>query len=193
MSVATSDNNRSTSSRIHPMKFALYIACASIVMMFTGFTSAFIVRQAAGNWLEFNLPVQFFYNTGVVVLSSLCLHASFIFFKKGKEVPYKVLLVATFLLGLLFLYWQYSGWMDMNSMGIYLETNPSSSFIFVISGVHAAHILGGVTALIIALIHAFSLKFSVTPKRKLRLELTLIYWHFVGILWIYLLVFFVRA
>ena len=191
MRVAISNNNRSTSSRIHPQKFGLYIACASIVMMFTGFTSAFIVRQAAGNWLEFNLPIQFFYSTAVIVLSSITLHAAYFYFKRGKKQLYRWLLLTTLILGVAFLLIQYQGWMFLNSVGIYLETNPSSSFIFVISAVHAAHIVGGITALIVANLHAFSLPFSVTPKRKLRFELTLFYWHFVDALWIYLLVFFV--
>lgn len=177
-------------NKIHPKKFALAVACASILMMFSAFTSAYIVRQAAGNWLEFQLPSLFFVSTGIILLSSFTLHFSYRSFLKGKEQLYKGLLLTSFGLGLLFIAMQYQGWLSMMEMGVPLKTNPSGDFIYVISGVHAAHVIGGITALVIALLHAFTLKFKVTPARKLRFELTFIYWHFVGFLWLYLIVFF---
>jgi cytochrome c oxidase subunit 3 len=179
-----------TRSKIHPKKFALGVACASILMMFAAFTSAYIVRQAAGNWLEFRLPDIFYINTLVILLSSATVHGSYLAFKRGKTQAYRVLLVFTLILGLAFLALQYQGWQALTSIGVELTTNPSGSFVYVISGVHAAHILGGIAALIVALIHAFALPHKVTPARKLRFEMTLIYWHFVDFLWVYLLVFF---
>ena len=178
-------------SKIHPQKFALWAGCASIVMLFAALTSAYIVRKGAGNWLEFKLPVQFFYNTLVIIISSITLQASYYFFKKGNAQLYRGLLVVSFLLGLVFLGMQYSGWLAMESIGVELAGNPSGSFVYVISGLHAAHLLGGIAAMIVALVHAFILKFKVTNQRKLRFELTLTYWHFMGILWIYLLLFFI--
>lgn len=177
-------------NRIHSKKFALLVGCASIMMMFAAFTSAYIVRQAAGNWLEFNLPNIFYINTGVILLSSVALHASYLSFKKGKTNMYRSLLLVTLALGLTFLVLQYQGWQALTAIGVGLTTNPSGSFIYVISGLHAAHILGGVAALTVAIIHAYSLTHQVTPARKLRFELTLIYWHFVDLLWVYLLIFF---
>ena len=79
----------------------------------------------------------------------------------------------------------------MQAVGIALTNNPSGDFVYIISGVHALHILGGLAVLTVALIHAFALKFRVTEKRKLRLDLTMTYWHFVDLLWLYLLFFFV--
>lgn len=177
-------------SKIHPKKFALFAACASIAMMFAAFTSAYIVRQAAGNWLEFQFPSMFYVSTAVILASSAVLHASYRSFKKGNERGYKGLLVLGTILGFTFLVLQYQGWLQLQEIGVPLRANPSGDFIYAISGVHAAHILGGVTALVVAIIHAFALKFKVTPTRKLRFELTLIYWHFVDLLWVYLLVFF---
>ncbi|HMN89123.1 MAG TPA: cytochrome c oxidase subunit 3 [Saprospiraceae bacterium] len=177
-------------SRIHPKKFALWAACASITMMFTAFTSAYLVRQAGGNWLEFQLPQLFAVSTAVIFVSSLTLHGAYLAFKRGNERWYKGLLLSTFVLGLSFLALQYQGWLAMQSIGIELTTNPSGSFIYVISGVHAAHILGGMAALVVALIHAFALKYQVTANRTLRFELTLTYWHFVDLLWVYLFLFF---
>jgi len=188
VAVSTGGYNR---SRFHPKKFTLLVACASIVMMFAAFTSAYIVRKASGNWLEFQLPNMFYISTGVLIASSIALHGSYIAFKRKSEVPYKVLLILATLLGFGFVVLQWEGWQALTAIGAGLRTNPSSSFVYVISGVHAAHVLGGIAALSVALIHAFGLPFKLTRRRKLRLEMTLIYWHFVDLLWIYLLVFFV--
>lgn len=178
-------------NRIHPKKFALLLSCASIVMMFAGLTSAYMVRHAAGNWLEFQLPILFGANTGVILLSSVALHAAYRGFIQGQEKPYKWLLLAAFGLGMVFLVMQYLGWLKLQEIGVELNTNPSGSFVYAISGIHAAHVLGGVAALFVAVMHAFTLPFKKTAARKLRFELTLIYWHFVDLLWVYLYVFFV--
>ncbi len=177
-------------NKIHPQKFALWVAIGSIVMMFAAFTSAYVVRRAAGNWLEFKLPDIFFVNTAVIVLSSFTLQYAYASFKKGNEKRYKGLLVTTFILGLLFVVLQYQGWQAMNAIGATFTANPSSSFIYVISGIHAAHVLGGLAALTVALVHAFVLPFKATPRRKHRLELVCHYWHFVDVLWVYLIGFF---
>ena len=100
-----------------------------------------------------------------------------------------MLLLLTFVLGILFIFLQYRGWIALVGLGVELGTNPSGSFLYVLSGLHAAHILGGLAALFVAILHAFILPYEVTAKRKLRFEMTQIYWHFVDILWIYLIVF----
>jgi len=188
--VARTEYTQYRRNKIHPRKFALLVACAGIMMMFAAFTSAYIVRQAAGNWLEFRLPDLFYLNTGVILLSSLSLHSSYLAFKRGNTRAYRLLLAATLVLGLAFLVLQYQGWQALAAIGVELTTNPSGSFVYVISGVHAAHILGGIAALMLALLHAFALPHRVTPARKLRFEMTVIYWHFVDFLWVYLLLFF---
>lgn len=177
-------------NKIPAKLFALYASFASVIMLFTAFTSAYIVRRAAGNWLEFTLPNLFYISTIAIVLSSITLQGSFISFKKGNKNLYQWLLVATLILGVGFTVMQYQAWLEMTANGIYLNGNPSGSFVYVISGIHAAHVLGGIGALLVAIAHAFGLPFFRNPRRLLRLKMTLVYWHFVGILWIYLLVFF---
>lgn len=190
MNVAV-ENKFTRRNKIHPKKFALIAGCASIVMMFTAFTSAYIVRQAAGNWLEFSLPAMFTYSTVVIILSSIALQGSYYSFRKGNPLLYKSLLMAALGLGFTFVVMQYLGWQEMAEvLGISMGRNPSGDFIYVISGVHAAHVLGGIAVLLVAIIQAFALKYKVTEKRKLRFEMSLIYWHFVGALWIYLILFF---
>jgi cytochrome c oxidase subunit 3 len=177
-------------SKINPHKLALWIAIGSIIMMFAAFTSAYVVRRAAGNWLEFKLPDIFMVNTVVILLSSLTLQLAYAGFKQKKEQQYKGFLIATFLLGFAFVVLQYQGWEAMTEMGATFTVNPSSSFIYVISGLHAAHVLGGIAALTVALTHAYVLPYKPTLRRKQRFELVVHYWHFVGILWVYLMVFF---
>jgi cytochrome c oxidase subunit III len=178
-------------NKIHPWKFALWLGCGSITMMFAAWTSAYVVRQNAGNWLEFRLPNIFFYNTFIILLSSVTLQASYYFFKRKKESLYKSLLLTTFVLGLTFVITQYIGWSELANIGVPLRQNSSGDFVYVLTGFHAAHILGGIGVLAVALTHAYALRFNPTAKRKLRFELTLTYWHFVDFLWVYLLTFLV--
>lgn len=177
-------------SKIHPHKFALWVAIGSIIMMFAAFTSAYVVRRAAGNWLEFKLPDIFMVNTAVILLSSVTIHLAYTGFKAGNEKRYKGMLIATFLLGLIFVALQYQGWEALTAIGATFTVNPSSSFIYVISGLHAAHVLGGIVALSVALTHAYALPFKPILRRRQRFELVVQYWHFVDILWVYLMVFF---
>lgn len=179
-------------NKIHPKKFALWVALASIMMMFAALTSAYIVRRAGGNWLEFPLPSLFFYNTITIVASSITLHLSYRAFQQGNAFLYRILLLVTLLLGFLFVGLQYQGWTLLEAMGVPLRLNPSGDFIYVISAIHAAHVLGGIATLIVASLHAYTLPYKVTPARKLRFQLTLTYWHFVDFLWLYLLVFLIQ-
>lgn len=181
------EENKTT---IPPVKFALWAGFASIIMMFVSLTSAYLVRQSAGNWLEFKLPAVFLYSSLTILLSSLTLHMSYVGFKKGNELSYKLFMIATLALALMFIMFQYQGWTDMQHIGIDLAGNPSGSFVYVISGLHAAHVIGGIGVLSIALFQAYAQKYEVTRKRLLRFQLTTQYWHFVDILWIYLFIFF---
>lgn len=181
------NKKQNSNNRINPQKFALWLAMASIIMMFGAFTSAYIVKQAAGNWLEFPLPTLFFINTGIIIVSSIALQYAFNSFKSLNERGYKSGLLLTFILGICFVVLQVKGWNELFSIGIDLKGNPSGSFLYLITGVHAAHVIGGIAALFVAIFHAFTLKFKPNKNRKNRFELVVQYWHFVGLLWIYLL------
>jgi len=176
-------------NKIHPKKLALWVGLVSLIMMFTALTSAYVVRRAAGNWLEFSIPGIFYINTLVIMASSLTLHAAYGAFKREAAGAYKTLLSITFLLGIAFVVLQYVGWEQMAALGLDIKVNPSTSFIYAISGLHVVHVLGGITVLAVALGAAFMRKLKRTPARQLRLELTLTYWHFVDLLWIYLIIF----
>jgi cytochrome c oxidase subunit III len=178
-------------NKIHPQKFALWTGIASIVMLFIALTSAYIVRKAQGNWYEFRMPDLFYYSTAMIVASSVALHLAYKSFLNNKEGLYKGLLVLGFFTGLGFLVLQYLSWKQLNAQEIYMDTNPSASFVFALTLLHALHIIVGIVVLMAAVIMAFIQPYKVTPLRTLRFELVLTYWHFVDILWIYLLVFFI--
>ncbi len=174
---------------IYAPLFALWAAMGSMVMMFGSLTSAYIVRQSAGNWLEFRMPDIFFYSTVVILLSSVALHGSYWAFRKGKEAVYKLLLPVALALGIAFIVMQYQGWNNLYSIGVALDGNPGGSFFYVISGIHAAHVVGGLFAITVAVLHAFTLTYKQTEKRRRRFQLVLHYWHFVDLLWLYLFLF----
>ena len=178
-------------NKIHPKKFALWVACASMSMLFAALTSAYMVRQASGNWLEFPLPNIFFVNTAVIILSSVTLHAAYISFKRERETAYKALLILSLILGFAFVVLQFQGWEALAEMGVPLKLNPSGDFVYALSWIHLAHLLGGIAAITVAVLVALSKKFKKTPARQLRLELTLTYWHFVDGLWLYLMIFWI--
>ncbi len=177
--------------RIHPHKFMLWVAMGSICMMFAGLTSAYIVKRNQSNFLEFDLPVVFWYSTAVIFLSSVTVHLALVSFKAREMARYRLLIAITALLGLLFAGLQAWGFSDLKSHGIQLTglgSNAAASFILVIVGLHALHVLGGVIALLVQFGKAYFSKtktYSTVP-----LEVTATYWHFVDFLWIYLLIFF---
>jgi cytochrome c oxidase subunit 3 len=188
MMTTVSSNQR---SRIHPHKFVLWIAMGSILMMFAGLTSAYIVRSNQANWLQFPLPKIFWYSTFVILLSSIMMHISLKAFKAREMRRYRLFITATAFLGVLFAALQFTGFLYLNNHGVQLlgqGSNPSASFLAVITGLHVLHVLGGVIALLIIFFHAFSSRsksYSAVP-----VEVASTYWHFVDILWVYLFIFF---
>jgi cytochrome c oxidase subunit 3 len=177
--------------RIHPHKFTLWVAIASILMMFAGLTSAYIVKKNSGNWLEFDLPKVFWYSTFVILLSSVMIHLAGKAFKAREVGRYRILITVTALLGLLFLALQVMGFLDLEARGIALtgaKSNSASSFLLVITGLHMVHVLGGVIALLVVFIRAYARK--VKNYSSLPIDLVSTYWHFVDVLWIYLFIFY---
>ena len=170
-----------------PVKFVMWLFVLSSIMMFAGLTSAYIVRQAEGNWKIFDLPSTFYITTVLILLSSASLHYSYLQSKKSNIAKQKLGLWLTFVLGLGFLIGQYMGWQQLIASKVYFVGNPSESFVYVISGLHAVHIIAGLVIILIALLGAYG-KISPT-KNVFRMELTSIFWHFIDILWIYLFVF----
>jgi cytochrome c oxidase subunit III len=177
--------------RIHPHKFTLWVAMGSIVMMFAGLTSAYIVKKSQSNWLQFGLPLWFWYSTFIIVASSATMHISLKSFKARQMQRYRTAITITAILGLVFMLLQFAGFYNLEARNIPLfgpKSNSATSFLGVITGLHMLHVLGGVIAILVIMIRAYTAKtksYSAIP-----VEVVSTYWHFVDILWIYLFVFF---
>jgi cytochrome c oxidase subunit 3 len=181
-------------------RFTMWLAIASISMAFAGFTSAFLVRKAAGQWVNFSMPASFFTSTILLVLSSVTIHAAHVANKKENKFLLISGLASTIVLGALFCFYQFTGWQELLNSGIYLDGNPSGSFFYVITGTHFAHLAGGIVFLLIAFIRTLwkfvyksqnSTYMDNNEKSRLwiRTDLLSMYWHFMDVLWIYLFVF----
>lgn len=173
--------------KIHPHKFTLWVAIGSLLMMFAGLTSAYIVKRNQANWQSFELPLFFWYSTAAIVLSSITIYLAEKAFKQRLMQRYRSLVVATLLLGVLFIVFQLLGFQQFWKQGIPLGKNVSNDFLYVIVGLHAVHVFGGLVALIVLFAKAFSSK--TRTYNSVPVELVSTYWHFVDILWIYLLIF----
>jgi cytochrome c oxidase subunit 3 len=173
--------------KIHPHKFTLWVGIGSLLMMFAGLTSAYIVKRNQANWQTFDLPQLFWYSTAVIVLSSVTFLLAEKAFKQREMSKYRSLLSATVILGVLFIILQSLGFQQLSAKGITLQANVSYSFLYVIVGLHAAHVLGGLIALVLLFAKAFSKK--TRNYNSVPVELVSTYWHFVDVLWIYLLIF----
>jgi len=174
-------------NKIHPHKFTLWVGIGSILMMFAGLTSAYIVKRSQAGWESFNLPIVFWYSTAVILFSSMSIWLAQKAFKARLMLRYRTLMAVTFFLGVLFIILQLIGFIQMLNMGHSVKSNVSYSFLWVIVGLHAAHVLGGVIVLLVMMLKAFGKKirnYSLVP-----MELTSTYWHFVDALWIYLFLF----
>lgn len=173
--------------RIHPHKFTLWVGLASIIMMFAGLTSAYIVKRNQVNWISFDLPLMFWYSTVAIIASSITLYLAQNAFKQREMPRYRKLVVVTLFLGIVFVVLQVIGFNQLWERGMTLTKNVSFSFLYVIVGLHALHVLGGVVALVVMFLKAFSKKvrnYDIVP-----VEVISTYWHFVDILWLYLLIF----
>ncbi|HLU88911.1 MAG TPA: cytochrome c oxidase subunit 3 [Cyclobacteriaceae bacterium] len=172
---------------MHPKKFALWLFIVSVVMIFAGLTSAFIVRQSEGNWLQVELPNIFWYTSGIIILSSVFMHWAVMSARKDQLDNLKVAIAITSVLGVAFLVGQWYSWVALVDMDVYFVGNPGGSFLYVLTGLHAVHLISGVIFLIIVLIATF--RYKVHSKRLVKLEMCATYWHFLGGLWLYLFIF----
>jgi cytochrome c oxidase subunit III len=175
-------------NRIHPHKFTLWVAIGSIVMMFAGLTSAYIVKGSLPGWTTVTMPVVFYYSTAVILLSSLTIQTALKAFKERNMRQYRTLSTVTIGLGIAFIVLQIVGFSQMYQSGIKLEGSGAGVFLYIIFGLHALHVLGGIITLLIMYIRAYSRR--IRNYSPVPVEVAATYWHFVDVLWIYLFIFF---
>jgi len=169
----------------------IWVALSAIAMMFAALTSALYVREgAATDWRHIVLPPILWFNTLALIASSVTLEmarrrvATFMRGQGHSRSSATFWLNATMFLGLVFVVGQYFAWLKLRSEGLYLPTNPNSSFFYVFTGVHVVHVLGGLCGLSRVMLRFRSF---ARPLRKSTLDATSYYWHFMGMLWLYLL------
>ncbi len=172
----------------------LWIGIGSIIMAFAGMTSGYVVSRttliANEQWITFALPRAFMYSTLVILLSSAIFWRGKRAFSKGNTKILTPSLGAVLTLGLLFMYLQAAAWSQLMADNIIfagVQSHPSGSWVYAIFIFHAAHVLGGIIALVRTLIR--SLRGRYTVDDYWGVDLTAIYWHFVDLLWVYLYVF----
>lgn len=183
-----SQNTNGTEPMIPTQKILLWIGLAGIIMFFAALMSGYIVRQAEGNWLVFEIPSMFYVSTVVILLSSLTFEIA----KKaiGKDDLKKTyqFLTYTLALGLVFVICQFMGWNQLVANNIHFSGgNPSESFFYAMSGLHLAHLSIGVISMLVTTYKAKKNRYSA--KNHLGISLCAIYWHFLDFLWLILFVF----
>jgi cytochrome c oxidase subunit 3 len=183
--------------RYSPARYrvGIWIAIASIVMLFTALTSAYIVRMASSNdWTPLQMPKVLWLSTAVILLSSVTIEISKRSLKRAKDSQYGLWLTLTAILGVVFVGSQYAAWRNLARQGVYVATNPHSSFFYLFTAVHGLHVLGGLLALTYLLVRTRRKRDSVEGelRRVGAAEAATVYWHFLDGLWIclFLLLFF---
>lgn len=167
----------------------LMVLLAATTMAFAAFTSAFVVRRGMSNdWSALPMPHILWANTAVLILSSILLELARRALKGGRRDSFNRYWTAGTALGVIFLVGQAFAWRELNEAGIFVATNPSSSFFYLLTAAHGLHILGGLTALVYVDVQALSLRLG--PGKRTAVDVSAVFWHFVDGLWVYLMVLF---
>ena len=174
----------------HPKRVLLILLIFSIVMMFAAFTSGYIVRRDEGNWREFDLPLSMLFNTVIIVLSSASMQWAYFMAKRDEIKLANIGLLLTIALGVVFVFGQLHSWGDLVAGHTFFggaDANPSGSFVYVLMGVHAFHLITGL--IFVAVVLKRSLNYQVHSRAMLSIGNATLYWHFLGGLWLYLYLF----
>ena len=180
------DGKRPRRGKPSPKRYytGMALGIVSILMFFMALASAFLVRRGSGDWVPVHSPTLMWINTLVLLTSSATLEMSRHRLAWGRLGAYKNLWLVTTVLGVLFLIGQVAAWRMLAAQGIYLASNPASSFFYIFTGAHALHLLGGVAALLYVAGRNFD---DAQITRTVAAEVTSHYWHFMDALWLFLL------
>ena len=172
-------------------KLILLFAMVSMFMMFAGITSAFVVSKSRADWLkDFQLPTAFYIITAVIVSCSITFHLAKKAIQKDNRNATTSFLLATLALGILFVILQFVGFSQIVDNGYFFTGSASTittTFLYIVTIVHLAHLLGGLISLLIIIYNHFKQKYNST--QTLGIELGAMYWHFLDFLWVYLFLF----
>jgi cytochrome c oxidase subunit 3 len=177
--------------KIHPHKFILWVAIGSIIMMFAGLTSAYIVKREQPGWTTYTTPLAFYYSTAVILISSLTIFLAGKSFTERRMIRYRKMVAATLILGLVFILLQWLGFRHLWSTGTTFHGSGAGQFLYIIAGLHAVHVFGGVIALFVLWLRARNTR--IRSYNAVPVDVVSTYWHFVDLLWIYLFIFFLMV
>jgi len=167
-------------------ELALWVVLVTVTMLFAGFTSAYLVRRTSADWVPIYSPPILWVNTALLILSSVGLEMA----KGARRAVHsrgaQVWLLASVVLGSVFIIGQILAWQQLGASGIFLPTSPHSSFFYMLTGVHAVHVLGGIAGLLYVLWHEWNLRPVLSAAAPISLVAA--YWHFVTGVWLFLYV-----
>lgn len=177
---------------IEPEKYriGMWVALASILMLFMSLTSAYIVRQipalggGEADWVPLEMPRVLWLNTVALLASSVTIELARRALKRNEYHRFNKWIVITTLLGIGFLLGQLIAWQQLAEQGVYVDSHPHSSFFYLLTSLHGIHLLGGVIALCFVTVAALRLRIGI--KKRSAVNVTALYWHFMDGLWIYL-------
>jgi cytochrome c oxidase subunit III len=181
------DKNRSPNRPPSPNRYytAIILALVSILMFFMALSSAFLLRRSGGtDWVQIHLPKVLWFNTLVLIASSLTLELARKRLAAANLAAFRTLWNVTICFGVLFLLGQLIAWRQLVAQGVYMASNPASSFFYIFTGAHGVHLLGGVGALLYV---AFWKNVDGRISLPTAAEVTSYYWHFMDGLWVFLL------
>jgi cytochrome c oxidase subunit 3 len=185
----TTDEHQSRTARSY--KLLLLFAMISMTMMFAGLTSAFVVSKSRADWLkDFQLPSAFYFSTALIIGCSLTFHLAKKAIQKNNQTATTTFLLATLALGIGFVILQFVGFGQIVANGYYFtgaESSITTTFLYIVTVVHLAHLAGGLISLLIIIYNHFKQKYNST--QTLGIELGAMYWHFLDLLWVYLFLF----
>ncbi len=174
--------------RANRYRVGMWVALASIAMLFTALSSAYIVRAGSStDWVSITMPPVLLLSTVIILISSVTIEFARRNLKATSLSGYGRWLLITMILGLAFLASQLVAWKQLSRQGVYLSSNPHSSFFYLLTAAHAVHLAGGLLALIFLWVRSrLSKEVEVTSSRQGAADAVTIYWHFMDALWIYL-------
>lgn len=177
---------------IQPEKYriGMWVALASILMLFVALTSAYIVRQipawngGVDDWVPLDMPPVLWVNTIAILVSSMTIELARRALNRNDYARFNRWLIVTTVLGAAFIAGQFVAWKQLAAQGIYVNTHPHSSFFYLMTGVHGVHLLGGILALLYVTLAALRLRIGMAKRNAVKV--TALYWHFMDGLWVYL-------
>lgn len=191
LSIKQVENQEEKQKQARSYKLILLFGMLSMFMMFAGLTSAYLVSASRKDWIhEMILPQAFTISTIVIVMSSITIHFAKLAIKRDDRKNTTIFLIATLLLGLAFVFFQFKGFSQVIEMGYYFtgsESTVTTSFLYMLTLLHLVHLFAGVISLLIIIYNHYKQKYN--SSQTTGIELGAMFWHFLDFLWVYLFLF----